>query len=209
MPTDSQYKVTIRGVRPLILHSDRGLDTFDPLVTQAKEITSAKKTKDLEENVRRLEWLKYAVSFYGGLKDAPYVPSDNLLKALSESGFDVKKSGKKDVLAGLDILEDELSLEYDGPKTPREMFDFVDDSEDRKFVFKKSVRIPPRTGARVPMSRPRIPTGWTMTFTLVKRHFCALSDSEVQKLVRIAGERVGLCDWRPRYGLFAVEEFKS
>jgi hypothetical protein len=136
------------------------------------------------------------------------VPSDNVLKALAESGFDVKKSGKKDVLSGLDIEEDEIELEYDGPTTPKEMFHHEAEG-DRPFVFKKSVRIPPRTGSRVPMSRPRIPTGWRMNFTLVKRSFCALSKDECAKLVRIAGERVGLCDWRPRYGLFEVQEFKS
>lgn len=208
MATDKMFDVEIRGVRPLIIHSDRGIDPFDPLVKEQKEIVGNKKTKDLEENVRRVEWLKYAVSFYGNLDDAPFVPSDNLLKAFSEAGFGVKKSGKKEVQSGLDIVEDDIELIYDGPKTPRAMFDHVVNG-DRPFVFAKSVRVPPKTGSRVPMSRPRIPTGWMMRLTLTKRGFCALSNDETRRILVAAGSQVGLCDWRPRYGLFEVVKFEE
>lgn len=205
MATEQQFNVTIRGVRPILLHSDRGLDPFDPLVVRLNEVTKGK-DKNTEDNVREAEWIKYQLAFYGGATEAPWIPSDNILAALAGSGFEIKKTGKKDVLSGLDIAEDEVPITFDGPQTQREMFEHAANG-DRPFVLKKSVRIPPRTGSRVPSSRPRIPSGWRMTFTLQRRSFCGLSSSEVERLVKAAGERVGLCDWRPRYGLFMVESF--
>lgn len=206
MASDKRAAVVIRGTRPLIIHSDRGIDPFDPLVKRQGEILANKKTKGLEENIREVEWLKYAMSFYGNADEAPFVPVDNLLKCFSEAAFGVKKTGKKEVQSGIDIDEDDILVEFDGPKTAREMFDHVDGG-DRPFVLSKSVRIPPKTGSRVPMSRPRIPAGWTMAFTIKKKEHCGLSMGETKRIVAAAGQQVGLCDWRPRYGLFEVVSF--
>jgi hypothetical protein len=209
MSTETRYQVTIRGIRPLIIHSDKGLDPKHPLVLRAKEIQANKRTKDLDENVAEMEWLKYAVSFYGGLNDAPAIPIDNVLKCIQEAGFSVKRTGAKEVASGVDIAEDDdIAVVYKGPRTPRAMFDHVVDGE-RPYVRSKSVRIPPGPrGKRVPLSRPRIPEGWTMNFTLVKSAFSALSDKELRKMVENAGTQVGLCDWRPRYGRFEVTQFE-
>lgn len=68
-------------------------------------------------------------------------------------------------------------------------------------------RVPPRTGAMVPIYRPMLPTGWKLTFTL-----CVVDDSRDHERIQSALERgglyVGVGSWRPKYGRFIIKTWK-
>ena len=52
--------------------------------------------------------------------------------------------------------------------------------------------------------RPMIPTGWSLKFTAeYDPHI--LSESAIIQAANDAGSLIGLGDWRPKFGRFAVE----
>jgi len=60
--------------------------------------------------------------------------------------------------------------------------------------------------------RPRIPH-WKLAFTVKFDDKRGVSQDSVEKLVEIAGRKIGLCDWRPakkgRFGRFVISKVES
>ena len=95
--------------------------------------------------------------------------------------------------AGL-VVRDDPRLEYKGPRDPRALW------ADPRFRF----RVPVRVGVgRVVRTRPRFER-WSAELT-IEFLPSLLNPSEVRGFVALAGEQVGLGDWRPRFGRFWVE----
>ena len=85
-------------------------------------------------------------------------------------------------------------LEYDGPRDPEAMW------EEEKFRFVTVVTV---QKSSIIACRP-IFRGWSAT--IVAEVDTDLIDIDMYDTVLSqAGQMVGLCDWRPRYGRFEVK----
>ena len=181
----------IRGVAPLLMHSARLSDPLEPLTKQLAEITaipSKKKTLAHHGEMARIEWLGGVYSDTGG---RPMIPAENL-EALIRGGAKKKRMGK-DVEAGLRVDGDAL-VKYTGPKTIDKLVD------DPSFYFRASIKV---GQARVMRTRP-IFRQWSLKFSVLFDEDIISTADTVRTFLKLASSRVGLGDWRPRYGRFEV-----
>ncbi len=95
--------------------------------------------------------------------------------------------------SGMAIME-HSKLEFDGPQTPSEMWD------DGRFTFQKMVVV---SRARILRTRPKI-DDWAIT-TEINFEDTVCDLNQITQWIIKAGQIVGMCDWRPRYGRFNVE----
>jgi hypothetical protein len=193
---DTTYKVTIQGIRPLIMHNGR---LCDPLDEHTKSLKAAAKQRNKSDDdhahVARLE-------FEGGLyhdeKIGPYVPSDNM-QAMIERGATRRKLGKI-FKAHVGVVVDGdapgFALDYKGPRAVSALW------ENRAFVFTKGCRV---GQSRVMRTRARFPSGWSVSF-LVEVLDNGVTKEQLAEAIGDGGMYEGLGDWRPRYGRFVLKE---
>jgi hypothetical protein len=184
-----QLSFIIVGTAPLIMHNGQ---TANPLNKYAKLLkdVSGKRRKteaDFEEMAR--------IEFVAGLymdQSGPVLPS-RLLEAVVVEGARKSKSGKQ-AQAGV-IVEKHASLIYDGPRTDKELFD------DERF----RMAVPVRVGqVKVVRTRP-VFENWSAVVELSYLEDI-INPAHLTGAVRAAGMLVGIGDWRPRYGRFALEQ---
>jgi len=179
----------ITGVAPLIHHNGQ---TADPLNFHSKniaEITGKRKKTDADHReIARREWFSCLYLFNG----EPCIPFQILESALI-GGAKKEKRGPA-AKAGL-IVEAHAPLEYDGPRNPEELW------EDEQF----RLRVPVKVGmARVIRTRPMF-NNWSATVA-IKYLANMLNPKDIRSFLQSAGQEIGICDWRPRFGRFVVEQ---
>jgi len=178
----------IKGVCPLLMHSDRFANPLDPATKAHKALTGKrKKTDEDHEAIARSE-------FFGGLyidHDGPFIPSMNFEAALVEAAK-MHKLGKHAKRALL-VVEDKLHLEYDGPRDAQGLLD------DPRFVDMRGVRV---GQAKLMRCRPKF-NEWRTTCQLAFNPE-QITLQEVQQMVANAGSLVGIGDFRPRFGRFSA-----
>jgi len=183
-----QSSFTIRGVSPLIVHNGQLADPMNPIVKDIKRLTGKRdKTEADQEEIARLEW-------YGGLylhNFAPCIPGE-VLEATFGSAAKKKRKGQQ-VKAGL-YCDGFFPIEYNGPRVPDELW------QQEDFRLTCGVRV---QRARVMRTRP-IFRDWAVSFT-VTFNDSLLNPADITDLLAYAGENVGLCEWRPKFGRFTVE----
>jgi len=67
-------------------------------------------------------------------------------------------------------------------------------------------RVPPRTGAMVDILRPQFDSGWKFHARIWLMNDLVKTDT-IRQIVACAGQYCGLGSYRPRHGLFVVEQF--
>lgn len=150
-----------------------------------------------EKKRREIERAEWEGSLYHDGENL-FVPGDNI-HACIVGGARKAKLGKQ-VESGM-LPVDDVPI-----KTALKPGESLDKIYDRKeFSLRKPVRIPPRTGARLMKVRPMIPSGWELNFE-VEFDQNQLSKDNLVEAMREAGRKIGLGDWRPRFGRFIVEE---
>jgi hypothetical protein len=184
-----QMQVKINGITPMMMHSERLANPFDPLTREIKAITGKrKKTEDDLLDIARIEWL-------GGLyyddEAGVHVPGYNVLAAIINGGK-IHKLGTAIKRAAL-VLEDKIPLVFDGPKQPDAIF------ADKRFVDVRSVKI---GTSKVARCRP-IFNKWSLQFTIAYDE-TVIQHEDMMRCIRDAGAMVGLGDYRPRFGRFEV-----
>jgi hypothetical protein len=185
-----KLKLSFTGVAPLLMHNNLGADPRYVRKSGIKAIQN-KRSKTEEEEAELLR-LKYLSSLYWN--GAPYLPGLNVDAALALAAGQLEKGGKK--RAQSCISSEDAPLVYDGKhNTPEELF------EDDKHVLTTIVTIPSNK-SRVLSSRPIFPE-WSATVTI---NYHSLTEDEIVQFATRAGDLIGLCDWRPRYGRFSVEK---
>lgn len=182
-------KLKLKGLSPMLMHSDRFANPLDPATKAHKELTSKrKKTDEDHAAIARSE-------FIGSLyidKDGPFIPGMNIDSCLVEAAR-MNKLGKT-VKRAMMILEDKVALCYAGPRTAEDLAD------DMRFIDARSVRV---GMARLTRFRPKF-ADWTAECTLAI-DTDQINLNEVRQIVENAGKLIGLGDFRPRFGRFAVE----
>jgi len=179
---------TIRGTTPLMMHSEKLANPFDPLTVELKALTKRRnKTQDDLLEIARIEWL-------GGLyhdDSGIFLPGYNLLAALVGGGK-MRKLGTA-LKRGAIVQEDRVPIEYAGPKKPDDLF------KHKAFVDIRSVKV---GTAKVARCRP-IFKDWKLTFTVLYAQD-TIQKSDLDLIVQDTGAMIGVGDYRPRFGRFEV-----
>jgi hypothetical protein len=183
VPADESayYRVKIKGVDPILFHA------YDVEAVEAKgklkKGDEGKKTDNIESYL------------YRGKKNDLVLPGLNFKAALCESAKSYKdprsprKSMKDLVRAGIKCRED-ASFGVNS-------WDYID-----------------KRGACVQMSRitrqrPALNAGWELEIPIEVLLPEYINEEQVHQLVHNAGRVVGLCDFRPDFGLFRIMSFEK
>lgn len=174
------YKVEIRGIRPLLMHScDSMLDETNKTATRSKKYdlkTEAEKALYRDESGRII------------------VPSFCILSCLREAAknYQIPGKGKRTfknyIFAGIKIEPENIPLI----------------SDDGWSVDLKTVVV---NRSRVVRARPRF-DNWGLEFT-VEIVDPIITPEVLRQIIEDAGKYNGLLDFRPLYGLFEVVKFEK
>lgn len=184
----AQFKLT--GVSPLIQHNGDLANPLNPIVKQQKLISQ--KRKKTEADLEELARLEFIGGMYYSDNPGVILPAE-VLEATINGGARKFKEGMS-AKAGMVIME-HAKLIFDGDDlTPEELW------ADDRFKFQKMVTV---ARARILRTRP-IFEDWSAEIEVTYED-TVCDASQVYKWLKKAGEIVGICDWRPRYGRFSVE----
>lgn len=181
----------IQGEAPgLLMHNGQLVDPANQFSRKIKEFSSKRIKADADyEAMARAEFLG---SLYLDGKE-PCIPGYIFEAALIGRGGSARKEKMgKEAAAALWVV-DNFPLEYDGPRDPFELWD------DERFRLVAPVRI---GQSRVMRTRPLF-SEWAATVSL-EFNDALLDEDVIRRWVEIAGEQVGLMDWRPKHGRFSV-----
>lgn len=187
------YKVTLAGIVPLILHNGQLADPLNPFSKALKAASSRRKKTDADlEKMADIEWRG---SLYTNAAGRVVIPG-RVLESMIVTGAKRSKDGKT-ALSGVFVESDAL-LEFRGQnKTIEEM------QTDPEFRIAVPVRV---NTSRVIRTRP-IFHDWSATFEVSAAVDVVADAAQLRQWIEAAGNFSGLCDWRPRYGRFAVTDF--
>lgn len=197
-----QINITVRGIRPLIMHNGRLADPRDPISAQIASLTEKKPKSRTEEEKRRLDWLQWRGALYwDDERNCIAVPGENVEKYMAEGAAKIRK--QKQIVAAAYIPEFMIPIllpeGIKAPASPEAMY------ADARFVFRKIVRIPPKTGGRQPIERVIIPTGWRLKFQ-VEFDDTEIDGKHIFKAIEQGFQWGGLGIWRPKFGRGIIEE---
>lgn len=184
-----QFEIVCTGTRPLLMHNARLASPLDPFAKAMKSANAPRtKTDDDRLAMARIE-------FEGGLywdkEIGPFVPGLNLLACVQE-GAKIKRGGKK-VERGVTIVEFEIPVIYDGPRSVQGLW-------DAGFVDIRSVKV---AQSRVDRCRP-IFDQWKLVATAIIDP-TVIEEREFRDYVALGGQMAGLGDFRKQFGRFDVE----
>lgn len=189
-----QVRCVIRGAVPCIMNNGRKANPMDEYAKAMRGILSTKGRGKVLSDDQAEELAK--IEFLGGLyvdaQGHPCWPGENL-EAMLLSAAKKHRRGD-DCKIGI-LVDGDWPLTYDGPKTAEALW------KDKRF---RKVGMAKNKGVPVLKCRPVFPQ-WDLEF--VVNYDPEVIDSETIKTwLILAGQRVGLSDWRPKFGRFEVLE---
>jgi hypothetical protein len=184
---ESTFK--IQGVCPLLCHNGHLADPMNQFSKAIKVISGKRKKTDADfEEMARLEW-------YGGLyiKDGKPAITGPMIKAMLVGAARKSKLGKQ-FTAGL-FITGLFQLGYDGPGDIDALW------ADDRFRLGALVKV---GTSRVMRTRPKF-DNWSLSFTVL-RDDTQVSEEDLNSALVLAGQIIGLGDWRPEHGRFTIVE---
>lgn len=186
-----KIKCEFHGVSPLIMHSCQCVNPLHPISLEMKKINAKKKNKT-EEDLAALSDLEWEGGLYWNDETGLYIPAENIEATIRE-GAKARRKGK-DIVKGF-MCEDMMIPLDIGENLTKEQL-----KTDFRFRDVRAMRV---MSARVMRTRPRF-NMWNLVFTASYDEkiidFGTLVDA-----VEYAGQYVGLCDSRPKYGKFVAK----
>lgn len=184
------FRITIEGTAPLLMHNSRLANPLDPAAKELKRVTGKrKKTDDDYAEAARLEHL-------GGLyldpDVGPYIPGDNIWRSLLDAARKHRMGPK--IEGGVLVTTDVNPLAYPGPRTAEALWG------DENFRHMASVKV---QKARLMRCRPIFRQWRTEATGVIDPSVIDLA--ELAQVAETAGTLIGLGDWRPRYGRYAAQ----
>lgn len=180
--------IKVRGISPLLMHSDRFANPLDPATKAHKELTGKrKKTDDDHEAIAHSEWKG---SLYID-ETGPYIPGQNFDASII-AGAKMQKLGST-VKRAVQVLDDRVYLDYPGPKSAEALF-------VPEYIDVRGVKV---GTAKVMRCRP-VFREWGAQFSIAYNPE-QINLTDLVKAISDAGMLVGVCDYRPRFGKFTVE----
>lgn len=179
----------IVGEAPLLMHNERLASPISAESQRLKALTGKRsKTDDDYRQIARAE-------FDGGLyidERGPFIP-DHWITAMMRDSGKLRKQGKA-VTQGVLCTDDGFPLDI---RLKRASADRLWDEGfyDQRMVGNQK--------ARVLRTRPRFDT-WAVS-CVVTYDASIFNERDLREILEVAGQKVGLGDYRPRFGRFRVE----
>lgn len=188
-----KIRMRLTGVTPLLMSNARTADPLNEHAQRLKKLTSKRKKTDADhEAVSRVEW---EGRLYWDPKIGPYVPGENIDATLKEAAKSERRG--KDVTRGVVCVEKCVPIKIEGDTDLDSLWD--EGYFDRRTVVNQR--------NRVARTRPCFDE-WELECT-VAYNPKVINKADLLRIAEYAGEMVGLCDYRPRYGRFDVEEIEA
>lgn len=182
-------KVTWKGVSPLIMHNCQCVNPLHPITKEMKKYTSKRKKTEEEYNIlSNLEW-EAGAYWKDGL--GLYIPAENV-EATIRNGAKVNKKGT-DVEKYVNVTDLYIPFNYGENLSKEELIQDLRYRDCRIMCVKQQ---------RIPRTRPRFDQ-WNIAFNLMYNEEKIDLDVIVNAM-EYAGNYVGLCDSRPKYGKFVA-----
>ena len=183
-------KVTWKGKKTLIMHSCQCVNPLLPLSKELKKYTS--KRNKTEEDIQHISDLEWESGAYWKDGIGLYIPGENVEATLIGGG----KANRKgtDIQKYCTVVDTYIPLEYGENLTKEQLI---------KDMNYRDVRVMTVQRAKVVRTRPRFDR-WEITFNLQYDEKKIDLDTIINAM-EYAGDYVGLCDSRPRYGKFVVK----
>jgi len=184
--------VKIKGIAPLLQHRFP-MPELAAMSKGGHQVTGA---KDYTE-----EWRDY---FYANSDDEIYQPATHIEGAMIKAAVNFRITGKrgktyKDLFrAAVFVTPDEILHDIKVPES-------LDTDADKPLYLDLRPVIVNR--ARVVRIRPAFKAGWELEFT-VEIIDEQIAPELVHDVLALAGKTVGIGDYRPRFGRFAVTRFE-
>jgi hypothetical protein len=188
---DITFKLT--SASPLLMHNAQLADPLNKWTKEIKRVSGKRKKVDADhEEMARLEFLGGLYMMKSGKTLVPCLPSA-MIEAALVGAARTQKRGKQ-AQSGIYVMSD-TPLIYDGPKDADELY--------AKDEFR--LRCAARVGqARIMRTRP-IFRAWKAE-VVVSYHDSDVDHDVLRDLVQIAGEVIGVGDWRPKFGRFNLSK---
>lgn len=162
---------------------------LNPFVKEIKKISGKRQKTEADlEQMSKIEW-------FAGLyvKAGKVIIPGIVLEAALINGAKKSKAGKT-AQAGMFVQSDMPLAFPDMGLTLDQLWEMED------YRFSAIVRV---QQSRISRMRPKFDT-WSIVAN-IQFDDTLFSKSQVHDIVKLTGEQIGLCDWRPRFGRFNVE----
>jgi hypothetical protein len=191
-------KVKIRGIAPMLMHNNQMCNPLNKYAKAVKAFTSKRKKTDEDyEAIAKLEW---EAGLYYNDTLGVFVPSVNVEAMLRDAAKKLRKG--TDVKQSVRVYPNEIPLKYPGVRKLEEIkkIAFSGDKVDGEDFFDmRSVGI---NNSTIMRARPRF-NQWELDFE-IEADDTVFNKDDILQILSIAGQKIGLSDYRPRYGLFEV-----
>lgn len=185
-----KIKCEFHGISPIILHSCQCVNPLHPITLEMKKINAKKKNKT-EEDLIALSDLEWEAGLYWDDSVGVYIPAENIEATIRE-GAKARRKGK-DIVKG--FMCDDMMVHLDiGENLSKEEM-----KKDFRFRDVRAMRV---MSSRVMRTRPRF-NMWNIVFN-ASYDEKIISFNEIVDAIEYAGQYVGLCDSRPKYGKFTA-----
>jgi hypothetical protein len=183
-------KLKITGTSPLMMHADTLANPLSPATKLHKELTSKRKKTD--DDHRAIAKSEFIAGCYWRAGEGFFIPGPNL-DATFLAGAKLQKLGTHWKRGAL-VLEDRVKLLHSGPGNPELLW------ESPENVDCRGVKV---GMAKIMRYRP-IFLAWAAELS-VSINVEVLDIQEAKKAIEDAGELIGTCEFRPRFGRFGVQ----
>ncbi len=172
---------------PLLMHAPTTVDPAHPVTLELKKITG--KRKKVEADHAEMARIEFYAGLYYDPEMGPYIPA-TVIEACLVEGAKKSKLGK--AFKSTVFCTENARLEYDGPRDVDELY------ADQRFHHRCRVRVGQASVMRL---RPQF-INWTLQAKITLIEAAEVDKAAVEMAAEIAGERIGICDWRPKFGRF-------
>lgn len=183
--------ITWRGITPLIQHSCKCVNPLHPISRKMKEITSKPSKKRTEDDLILLSDLEWEGGLYWDDAIGLYIPAENIEATVRDGAKNARKG--KNVERGFAVKEMMVPLDIGEDLTLDQL------RADYRFRDVRQMKV---QTSRVTRTRPRF-NMWSIQFSAAYDE----TQIDLQTLadaMEYAGQYVGLCDSRPKYGKFVA-----
>jgi len=197
-----KFKVHLRSLAPLIMHSDRLANPLHPLAKKLKEISCLKQKKD--EHHLAMARIEFEGGLYYSDDIGIYMPSKCLMGCFKAAARKFKL-GKQTKAITIDCVPGTPLLGYE-KLDPEGLWSILNKKGEQTHVFSESVVVQQK---RIMRTRP-IFHNWEVEFE-VYLNVELLSIQQFKTILETAGFEYGLCELRPEkatgvYGRFELVE---
>ncbi len=205
MEGSKKFRIHLKGLSPLIMHSDKMCNPLDPKAKQLKEISSIRGKKD--EHYLAMAELEWFGALYYDEEEGLIIPAKVLLGCFQAAARKYKL-GKATKALMIDCAIGVPVIGYE-KKTDKQLWDMRNKSGERLHVFSNTVVV---GQARLVRTLP-IFQKWELIFE-VYLNTELLSAKQLETILQTAGFEYGFGELRPQnangtYGRFALESLEA